>query len=368
MAGIASKNVFDVLGNDPEQDSDAEPQAPTRAIEKTLPRTKRAPDAAPTGPRGAAGERGERGGRGGGRRGGFGGGDDADPARRFQPKDDGLRQDRHPERVRGGHQNWSAESRGARGSRGGRGGRGVRDDRHSRTGRTDTEKEISQGWGSPRGEAEWQDEKAGEAIAQQEEKEGGYDASPAAPVDADGKHPETTADWGAPAATEENQPEPEPEDNTRSYADYLAEQAEKRLHLAAPEPRKIKENKTPDEKWGQAKELKRPEGEQAFIAGSGGKAKRDRQRKEKTYLDIETRPIEPPRDGREGGRGGRGRGRGEGRGEFRGRGRGNSRGGGGGGGGGFRGRGGRGGGGGGDGGASVDVADPTAFPSLGGAS
>ncbi len=60
----------------------------------------------------------------------------SDPTRRFQPKDDGLRQDRHPDRLRGGHQNWSPESRGARGSRGGRGGRGVRDDRHSRTGRT----------------------------------------------------------------------------------------------------------------------------------------------------------------------------------------------------------------------------------------
>ncbi len=180
------------------------------------------------------------------------------------------------------------------------------------------------------------------------------------PVDAEGKHPDG-ADWGAPAPAEDNQPEPEPEDNTKSYADYLAEQAEKRLNLGAPEPRKINENKTPEEKWGQAKELKRSEEEEAFIAGSGGKAKRDRQRKEKTYLDIETRPMDPPRGGREGGRGGRGRG--EGRGDYRGRGRGrgNERGGGG-----FRGRGGPRGGGGAGGGASVDITNPTAFPTLGG--
>jgi hypothetical protein len=57
-------------------------------------------------------------------------------ADRFKPKDDGLREDRHPDRIKGGHQNWSPENRGGHGSRGGRGGRGVRDDRHSRMGRT----------------------------------------------------------------------------------------------------------------------------------------------------------------------------------------------------------------------------------------
>ncbi len=73
LTGDESTILIDITGNDPEQDSDAEPQAPTRAVEKTLPRTKRAPDAAPTGPRGAAGERGGRGGRRGG---GVGGADD----------------------------------------------------------------------------------------------------------------------------------------------------------------------------------------------------------------------------------------------------------------------------------------------------
>lgn len=228
-------------------------------------------------------------------------------------------------------------------------------------GSRDTEKEISQGWGSTRGEAEWQDEKAGAAIAHAEEKEAGFDAAPAEPVDAEGHHPGEEKEAPTEPAPEA-EPEAEPEDNTRSYADYLAEQAAKKLELGAPEARKPNENAKQDKKWAQAKELKRDEDEDAFIAGAGPKAKRERQRKERTYLEIEQRPIDPPRGGREGGRGGRGRG--EGRGDFRGRGRGGGdRGGGGGGRGGFRGRGG---GGGGGGGQPADIMDTRAFPSLGG--
>ena len=206
---------------------------------------------------------------------------------------------------------------------------------------SDTEKEVAHGWGGQTGEAEWSDEKAGEAIAQAEEKEAGFDTAPEAPVDAEGNHPVGEEQNNAPAA------EPEPVDNTKSYADYLAEQAAKKLDLGTPEARKPNENAKPDKKWAQAKELKRDEEDDAFIAGSRTKAKRDRQRKEKTYLDIEHRPMEPPR----GSRGGRGRG--EGRGEYRGRGRGEGRGGY------YRGRGGRG-------GQGVNVSDPNAFPTLGG--
>ena len=46
--------------------------------------------------------------------------------------DDGLRQDRHPNRLEGGRDRGSYEGRGGRGGRAGRGGRGVRDDRHNR--------------------------------------------------------------------------------------------------------------------------------------------------------------------------------------------------------------------------------------------
>ena len=155
----------------------------------------------------------------------------------------------------------------------------------------------------------------------------------------------------APAATAE--PEAEAEDHTKSYADYLAEQANRRLDLGTPEARQPNAGVKPDKKWAQAKELKRDDEADAFIAGSGPKAKRDRQRKEKTYLDIEPGPMESPRGGGPGGRGGRGRG--DGRGDYRARARGAGRGS-------FRGRGGRG-----LGDAnSVNVTDPTAFPTLGG--
>ena len=225
----------------------------------------------------------------------------------------------------------------------------------------DTEKEVAQGWGSTRGDAEWQDEKAGEAIAQADEKEAVLDPAPVEPTDADGQHP------GGENQQAEAAGETEAEDNTKSYADYLAEQASKRLNLSAPEARRPNENAKPDKKWAQAKALTRAEEEDAFIAGSGPKSKRERQRKERTYLEIEQRPSEPSR----GGRGGRGRG--EGRGDFRGRGRGGGAGAGAGAGAGgpggnrggaYRGRGeGRGGQRGSD---AVDVDDTTAFPTLGG--
>ncbi|KAI9794556.1 MAG: hypothetical protein M1816_004443 [Peltula sp. TS41687] len=340
MSNIVSKNAFDVLGNDLDDDTDKESEQPTRAVEKTLPRTtkRNAPEAAGASPRGHADV--GRGGRGARLA-------DADNAyndrSRAKPTDDGLRQDRHPARLAGGSRDDGTY--GGRGGRGGaRGRRGARDDRHSRTGRVDTEKEVAQGWGAQTGEAEWGDEKAGEAIAQADEKEAATDTAPEVPVDAEGNHPAGDGDKNEPAA------EPEPVDNTKSYADYLAEQAAKKLDLGTPEARKPNENAKPDKKWAQAKELKRDEEEDAFIAGSGPKAnKRDRQRKEKTFVDIEHRPMEPQR----GGRGGRGRG--EGRGEYRGRGRGEGRGGH------FRGRRERGGG-----GDGVNVSDTNAFPTLGG--
>jgi len=159
---------------------------------------------------------------------------------------------------------------------------------------------------------------------------------------------------------------PEPEDNSKSYDEYLAEQAEKKLKLGGgvPEARKPNEGRKPDKKWEAAKPLPQGEGNEEYFAGKGEKAKREKQRKEKNVLDVDLRYVEPSsgrgdRGGR-GGRGGRGdyrggeRGRGRGRGDsYRGRGDGEFRGG-------YRGgRGGR------D-GNSVNVSDENAFPSLGG--
>lgn len=227
----------------------------------------------------------------------------------------------------------------------------------------DTEKKVAQGWGGAKGDSEYADEKAGEAIAKAEEKAEGLDASTDTAVDADG-NPIPGA-----AATKDTAPaaEAEVEDNSMSYADYLAEQAQKKLDLGKLEIRKPNENVKQDKKWAAAKELKKAEeDEEAYIAGAAHKAKRERQRKEKTVIDIDQRFVEPSggRGGYEGGRGGRGgRGRGEGRGGGDRGGRGGPRGGRGGDfhrGGGDRGghRGGRGG--------QVNVQDTKAFPSLGG--
>ena len=176
------------------------------------------------------------------------------------------------------------------------------------------------------------------------------------------------------------EPEPEPEDNSKSYDDYLAEQAEKKLKLGPPElkARKPNEGTKAKKEWENAKPISKEGEEGDFMAGlgKGEKAKRERAKKEKQTLDVDLRYVEPNRAGgnERGGRGGRGRGD---RGDFRGRARGRGDG--------FRGsrgeggfRGGRGGGGGdrgqrssdgaGGGGRQVNVEDQSAFPSLGGGS
>ena len=233
----------------------------------------------------------------------------------------------------------------------------------------------------PTGGAEYDDEKAGEAIAEADAKDPAVVAAdwtiPDAPVDAEGNQPETAPaenlDWGEGTVgdtqpTTGAQPEPEPEDTSRSYAEYLAEQAEKKLKLGSGvlEARKPNEGSKQDKKWAQAKPLSKDDDEEDYIAGKGGKAKRERERKEKQTIDVDLRYVEPSRGG-DRGRGSRGRGdgyRGRGDGEYRGRGRGRGDS--------FRGRGendyrgSRGGGRGGRDGTQVNVADTSAFPSLGG--
>jgi len=201
------------------------------------------------------------------------------------------------------------------------------------------------------------DEVAGEAIAKAEEKEG-FDSTVDAPVDGEGKTLESAA-----AATPEV--EAEPEDHSKSYEQYLADLAEKKLQLGvAPlEARKPNEGSKQDKKWEAAKALTKDE-EEAFIAGKGEKARRERQRKEKNRLEVDMSFKEAPQRGGGESRGRGGRGRGEGRGDFRGgdrgrgaRGRGD----------GYRARGdGFRGGRGGRETSAVNVADENAFPSLGG--
>jgi plasminogen activator inhibitor 1 RNA-binding protein len=278
MADVRSKNLYELLGNDPELDSDREPEPPTKTIDKPAQRhgkrdaPKEAPSAAPTptAPRGGA--RGGRGGREGGNEGAFRDRNAGSYNNRNRPVDEVKEAGRRGYRGR--------DDRGAR----------TRTDRHPvRTAHTDTEKQVGQGWGAKKGDAEWNDEKAGEAIAKAEEAE-----------------PQTPLESGEAAAIEEA-------DKAKSYADYLAEQAAKgRGELG------VKEARAPnaggkDKKWQAAKELKRDGEEEDYIKPQEEKGKRERQRKEKNFLEVDMRFVEQPRGRGNGprgssGRGGRGRG------------------------------------------------------------
>ncbi|CAI6333078.1 unnamed protein product [Periconia digitata] len=315
---IASKNLFELLGNDPELDPDRAPEPPTKAIDKPTARTgkRNGPSEAPARSAGNTTSRAPK---------------DSGNANDNYIRDRGVGSDKNRSRGSG----EPGEYRGGRGGRGrGRGGRGRggdRDDRHSKTGLGEHEKQAAHGWGGNDGNAELADEQAGDAIAKQDEK---------AAVNEDA----------------EAEADPEPEDKTKSYDAYLAELAEKKLALST---NVRKPNEGSSKKFPEGTAFARDE-EEDFIAGSGGKAKRQRDRKEKAFVELDGDRMlaAPPREGgnSRGGRGGRGRG--EGRGEFRGRGRGRGEG---------RGegrgdarpRGGRGG------QSGPNLSDSSAFPSLG---
>ncbi|KAK5682845.1 hypothetical protein LTR17_027350 [Elasticomyces elasticus] len=381
---IASKNLYDLLGNDPELDPDREPEPPTKAIDKPAARAgKRNATEAPTNeaPRAAAGGRGGRdnaNARGGDLGGNNRGGDRREGGARYD-----NREQREP---RGDGEGGFRGGRGDRGSRGGRGGRGrgdyrsargPRDDRTNHSGIQEHEKQAAHGWGAETGEGEWADEKAGEAIAQAEVKEEpGFtpDTGAGDPAFSNGPEGITKEEDVAPA---------EPEDNTKSYDQYLADLAEKRLALSGNTTQTRKPNEGSKQKFPEGKAFARNPESENFIAAAAGKAKKTKETKEKDIVALEGQYYAPVEQegGRGGSRGGRGRGdrgsrggdrggrgggfrgdrgdRGEGRG---GRGRGGFRGDRGGDRGGFGGRsegaGSRGG---------FNANDETSFPSLGGA-
>lgn len=176
------------------------------------------------------------------------------------------------------------------------------------------------------GEAELKDEQAGEAIAESEKKD---------------------------AVAEEATEEAEPEDKSVSYADYVAQQAEKKATFGTElQLRDANEGSKPDKKWANARPLENEE--EDYFAATGGKSKRERERKVKQTIDFDPRFVEPERTrgGGAGARGGRGGPRGGRGGEQRG-GRGGN----------FPPRGGRGGR---DGAAPINTRDESAFPTLGG--
>ncbi|KAH8815801.1 hypothetical protein F5884DRAFT_194553 [Xylogone sp. PMI_703] len=328
MSAVASKNLYELLGNTHDEDSDREPDPPVKVVDKTPARTNikrnnatgEAPPSRAPAPSGR-----------GGRRGGYNGtGNEA--AFRDRNAGSAANSARPTDETR----SYDRPARGTGTRRGGHPG-DRRGGKHIPSG---SEKQADRSWGANEGGAELADERAGEQIAQQEEKA-----------------------EGAEGAAEEPAAEPEPEDHSISYSDYLAQLAEKKLALGAgvPEPRKPNEGSKLDKKWANAKQITNDDDED-FIAGSGGKTKRERERKQKQVVEIDQRFVEQPdRGGRGGFRGGRSRGDGPsrgGRGEYRGRGdgtRGRGRGD-------FRG--GRGGPRGGA-GTSINTDDTTAFPSLG---
>ncbi|KAG6364822.1 hypothetical protein INS49_006426 [Diaporthe citri] len=271
---VASKNLYDLLGNTDEEGS--ENPAPVKTVTKTTTKTGKA-NADGTGPASSAPASGARSGARGGfsanetafRDGGAGSG-----ANRRKPTD---------EAPRGG-------ARGGRGARG-RGGRGAThhrnaDDRHTKNIVPGSEKQAAQSWGAAEGAAELNDEQAGEAIAQSEQK------------DAEAEDAEAEAQ--------------EPEPKQVSLDAYYAELAEKNAALNAGTSTRKPNEGANSKQWADAKALVKDEEEEVFIAASGGKKLRTREQKKKEIVTWDDRaPADRSRESREGreGRGGpRGRG------------------------------------------------------------
>lgn len=306
---VATKNLFDVLGNSLEDDT---PAAPVKVVEKTSTHTvKRNSDGlAPS--RGPVPTTGRRAANVTGNEAAFRDRNAGRESNRGKPTEEGPRGPR-----RGGYR--------------GRGGRREEGDRHPHKApfTSNSEKQAAQSWGANEGDAELKDSQAAEAMAESEKKE--------------------AAEGEAAAEAKEE----EPEEKHISYDQYLAEQAEKKLALEAEAALKVRKPNegVKDDKWkGFAPLVKKDEEEELFTAAGSGKQKRERERKVKQFVEIENRYVEDrPRGGRGGrggarGEGGRGRGRGGApRGEFRG----------------GRGRGGQ------D-SQPINTQDESAFPSLGG--
>ncbi|KAF3910051.1 hypothetical protein ABW21_db0202987 [Orbilia brochopaga] len=221
MAAIASKNLFDLLGNDIEDENDT-PKPPTKeVIKKTTTSKKNDPPLTTVTPSYDSGRGGAKPRRGDGNEAAF--------------RDRGI--GRENNRSRPTEETGGLRERGAGRGRGPRGGRGRQYDRHSATDRVDTDKQVSQGWGSNKGNSEWNDEKAGETIAQAEATD-----DTTAPAAAEGEGQTEAADA-------EPIPEPE-EDKTKSFAQYLQEKETRAPVEELPEARRANEGARENKKPG----------------------------------------------------------------------------------------------------------------------
>lgn len=146
------------------------------------------------------------------------------------------------------------------------------------------------------------DEKAGDAIAEAETKE-----EPGFTPDTTGADPAFT---NGPAAEAEPVSDaaaapPEEEDKTMSYDQYLAQQAEKRLALSGNTLEMRKANEGSKQKFPEGTAIAREE--QNYFAGAGGKARREKENKQKDMVVLEGQYYAPAESGDRGG--GRGRGK-----------------------------------------------------------
>lgn len=263
---VASKNLYDLLGNDTEEGS--ENPAPVKTVTKTSTKTGKA-NADGTGPAGSAPASGARSG------GGFSQNEKAyrdrgvgSGANRGKPTDEAPR----------------SGARGGRGARG-RGGRGAThhrnaDDRHTKNIVPGSEKQAAQSWGAAEGTAELNDEQAGEAIAQSEKKD---------------------------AEAEDAEAEPqEPEVKTMSLDAFYAQREETRAALnATTSVRKVDAGKEPA-----GEEYHKDEGDEFYVKPTKEK-KRGKGRKEPTQQTVEIDygwDEQRANEGRGAGGGGRGRG------------------------------------------------------------
>jgi len=222
-----------------------------------------------------------------------------------------LSRDVRSERT-AGQRGGRGNNRTPRGGRGGRGSGGNRPmDRHSMTDRTDSHKQEHQAWGGDEGKRELSDENAGEQDAQ------AAVSGVATPI---GDGPTTAA-----AVPAQPEVEAEPEDNTKTYQEWLAEQKKENIGGNLPEARKANEG-VDDSQWKDAVALKKEEDDDILFAQTKeGKARKQKEKKEKTFIEFDLPARSSGQSER--GRGGRGRGEGRGRGGDRGgRGRGSQRG------------------------------------------
>jgi len=215
--------------------------------------------------------------------------------------------------------------------RGDRGrGRGRPFDKHSATGKTDSDKKLHQGWGGDEGTTELKAEEAGTTDAQAEGVSAAKDGWDSVPIEWNA--PPESDPWGAPPAPAEGDGipaveekgdddrkprdrEPEEDDNTISYEQYLA-QLKETTTPSVPKLEGVREaNEGADESWGDVVEHKKNEDEEAYYVGKNKtSAKQRAEKKEKVYIEIDAHFERPSRGRGRGGDRGRGRGRGGARG------------------------------------------------------